>query len=134
MLFPVAWCAPSQTAELLCDSILSAITAARCADVAGLYIPNLDKLPAFTPAFVLSADDNGNLVNTAVFNIRKPCSLHLGRPNESHATAMASPILSHHLSVFGVAYSPELPNATVSKFSINQSRYSKDSWCGNCFS
>ena len=57
---------------LLCDSILSAMTAARCDAVDGVYIPNLESDPQLTAALVLSALDSGSFVKIAGSSILKP--------------------------------------------------------------
>ena len=50
----------------------SAMMFARAARVGGTYIPNRFFAPLFMLAFVLSAEDNGNAVNTRGFNILNP--------------------------------------------------------------
>jgi methionine aminopeptidase type I len=69
-------------------------------------------IPMFRPILVLSADANGNSVNTRGFNIRNPCSLTRGRPWSSHTTRIISTMRFHQVGLPTTEYSPELPIQT----------------------
>ena len=71
----------THTADELWYSIRLAMTSARCADVGGMYIPNRLLSWLFLAAFVLSAEDSGNLPKISGASIRKPCSFDLGTPS-----------------------------------------------------
>ena len=79
----------------------------------GWYVPRqAESIPMFRAMFVLSALDNGILVNILELSILRPCSFVIGYPSAVIIHCNASSSFATHLLGELTSYSAQLPIAT----------------------